>query len=183
MEKSNLRCCQSFLNSFRDFSDRRNQITQVPPEIFNFGWISRWVKRGTGPNGHEKMKFFQCRNQWYQSIGHHKRTKNIKILMLKLHPFPIYQALALHLYLLLYPASSHFNSSSTCGIKLKLTSALAPDKRSPLITSGTLSRDPRKFARRECNFTNVNKIWKMTTSVNFFYREDLLVKVLCECNL
>ena len=31
--------CQSFLNSFGDFRDPRNQIIKVPPEIFNFGWI------------------------------------------------------------------------------------------------------------------------------------------------
>ena len=53
-EKSNLRCCQSFLNSFRDFRDPRNQINQVPPEIINFRQIYRWAKRGTASNGHEK---------------------------------------------------------------------------------------------------------------------------------
>ena len=42
---------------------------------------------------------------------------------------------------------------------------------------------PCKFDRPECNFSNVNKIWKMTTSVNFFDQEDLLVKFLCEYNL
>ena len=75
LEKSNLKCCQSFLNGFGDFGDPRNQIDQVPPEIPNFRWIQRWAKRGTG---HEKMKIFQCRNQWYQSIGHHKRMKKYK---------------------------------------------------------------------------------------------------------
>ena len=96
--------------------------------------------------------------------------------MLKLHLFPIYQALALHLHLLLYPASSHFNSSSTCGIKLKLTSALAPDKRSPLITSGTLSRDPRKFARRECNFANATKFEKWRHQSTLFIERTYLWK-------
>ena len=78
LEKYNLGCCQSFLNSFGDFGDPRNLINQVPLEIPNFGWIQRWVKRGTGSNDYEKMKFFQCLNQWYQSIGNHKRMKKYK---------------------------------------------------------------------------------------------------------
>ena len=35
--KSNLSCCQSFLNSFEDFRGPRNQINQLPPEILSFG--------------------------------------------------------------------------------------------------------------------------------------------------
>ena len=42
-------------------------------------------------------------------------------------------------------------------MKLKLTSALALDKRSPSMKSSTLSRDPCKFDRSECNFANANK--------------------------
>ena len=106
--------------------------------------------------------------------------------MVKLHPFPSYQHLNLHLaclfsYLLLCLFSSHGNSSSTYGMKLKLISALALDKRPTLIPSATLPPDSCKFARPECNISNVNKIWKMATSST--YREDLLVKVSCEYNL
>ena len=84
--------------------------------------------------------------------------------MVKPHPFPSYQPLTLHLaclsviYLLLYPSSSNCNSSSTCGMKLKLTPALDLDKTSQLMTSLTLSHDSCKFNRPECNFANVNKI-------------------------
>ena len=76
--KSNFRCCQRFLNSFRDFRDPRKQINQVPPKTINFGRIQRWAKKGTGSNVHEKRTLFQCRNQWYQSIGHYKRMKKHK---------------------------------------------------------------------------------------------------------
>ena len=84
--------------------------------------------------------------------------------MVKPHPFPSYQSLTLHLtclsviYLLLYPSSSHCNSRSTYGMKLKLAPALALDKRSQFMTSSMLSRDSCKFDRPECNFANVNKI-------------------------
>ena len=77
LEKSNLRCCQSFLNSLGDFRDHRNRINQVPPEILSFGW----------------MKLFQCRNQWYQSIGHHKRMKEHKNTYHKTSPLPQLSAL------------------------------------------------------------------------------------------
>ena len=43
---------------------------------------------GTGSNGHEKMKFFQCLNQWYQSIGHHKRMKKYKNTYGKTYSIP-----------------------------------------------------------------------------------------------
>ena len=95
LEKSNLKCCQSFLNSFGDFRDPRKQTNQVPPEICNFGWIQRWAKRSTGSNGHEKMKFFQCRNQWYQSVGHHKRMKKYKNTYGKTSSLPQLSALNL----------------------------------------------------------------------------------------
>ena len=84
--------------------------------------------------------------------------------MVKPHLFPSYQPLTLHLaylsvtYLLLYPSSSHCNSRSTHGVKLKLTPTLALDKRSQLMTPSTFSRDLCKFDRLECNFANVNKI-------------------------
>ena len=84
--------------------------------------------------------------------------------MVKPHPFASYQRLTLHLaclsviYLLSYPSSSNCNSRSTYGMKLKLTQALALDKRSQLMTSSTLSRDLCKFDRPECNFANVTKI-------------------------
>ena len=101
--------------------------------------------------------------------------------MVKLHPFPSYQHLNLHLaclfsYLLLCLFSSHGNSSSTYGMKLKLISALALDKRPTLITSATLPPDPCKFARPECNISNVNKIWKMTTSSTSFIERTYLWK-------
>ena len=84
--------------------------------------------------------------------------------MVKPHPFPSYQPLTLHLacfsviYLLSYPSPSHCNSRSTYGMKLKLTQALALDKRFQLMTSSTLSRDLCKFDRPECNLANLNKI-------------------------
>ena len=84
--------------------------------------------------------------------------------MVKPHPFPSYQPLTLHLaclsviYLLSYPSSSNCNSRSTYGMKLKLTQALALDKRSQLMASSTLSRDSCKFDRSECNFAHVTKI-------------------------
>ena len=91
--KSNLRCCQSFLNSFGDFGDPKNQINQVPPEVPNFGWIQSWAKRGTGSNGHEKMKFFQCLNQWHQSIGHRKIMTKYKNTYGKTSSLPKFSAL------------------------------------------------------------------------------------------
>ena len=48
---------------------------------------------GTGPNGHEKMKFFQCRNQWYQLIGHHEIIKKYKNTYGKTSPLPYLSAL------------------------------------------------------------------------------------------
>ena len=84
--------------------------------------------------------------------------------MVKPHPLPNYQPLTLHLaclsviYVLLYPSSSHCNSRSTHGMKLKLIPALALDKRSPMMMSSTLSHDLCKFDRPECNFANVHKI-------------------------
>ena len=84
--------------------------------------------------------------------------------MIKPHHFSSYRPFTLHLaclsviYLLLYSSSSHCNSSSTYGMTLKLTPALALDKRSQLMASSTLSRDLCKFDRPECNFANVDKI-------------------------
>ena len=88
LEKSNFRCYQSFLNSFWDFRDSKNQIIQVPSDILNLEEIQRWAKRGTGSNGHKKIKFFQFRIQWYQSIGHHKRSKKYKNTYGKTSPLP-----------------------------------------------------------------------------------------------
>ena len=82
-----------FSKQFGDFRGPRNQINQVQPEILNFGRIYRWAKRGTGSNGHEKMKFFQCRSQWYQSIGHHKRMEKYKTTYGKTSPLPQLSAL------------------------------------------------------------------------------------------
>ena len=55
---------------------------------YSVGWIQRRAKRGTGSNGHEKMKFFQCRNQLYQSIAHRKRMKKYKNIYTKTSPLP-----------------------------------------------------------------------------------------------
>ena len=44
----------------------------------DFGWILVLGQKGHLVQGSQKMKFFQCRNQWYQLIGHHKRSKKYK---------------------------------------------------------------------------------------------------------
>ena len=109
--------------------------------------------------------------------------------MLKLHPFPGYQSLTLHLaclsviYLLSYPSSSNCNSRSTYGMMLKLTQALALAKRSQLMVSTVLSRDSCKLTDQNVillKSPKFEKWWHQSTSLQ---QENLLVKVLCEYNL
>ena len=95
--------------------------------------------------------------------------------MVKPQPFPSYQPLTLHLVCLSVtpPVYTTLPSIKFC-ICYKVET---------YTVSSNLSRDPLKFDRPGCNFANVNKVWKMTASVNFFYRGDLRVKFLREYNL
>ena len=82
--------------------------------------------------------------------------------MVKPLPLPSYQPLTLHavsfsVIPLVIALISHCNSTSTDGIKLKLTPALALDKGSQFMIS-TIPRDPCAFYRSECNFADVSEI-------------------------
>ena len=121
--------------------------------------------------------------------------------MVKPHPSPSYQPLTHHLaclsviYRLLYPFSSHCNSSYTYGMKLKLTLALALDKISKLMTLSTLSSDSCKFEKWRHQSTSFNKrtyLWKFyvnTTSISqdiawsLFFQQILVCKLWPSLNL
>ena len=120
--------------------------------------------------------------------------KNFKNTYVKLYPFPSYQLLThvSQLYLLLYslppvillflPLQLNFY----IWYEIETYTSLSPWQKiviEDVINLITSSYDPCKSDRPYRNFANVNKIWKMKTSVNFFYQGDLIVKVLWEYKL
>ena len=67
-------------------------------------------------------------------------------------------------------------STSTHGMRLKFIPAILFDKRCWLMTSLFWSRDPHAFYRPKTVFADVSIDEKMTSSMNFFYQGELLVK-------
>ena len=91
--------------------------------------------------------------------------------MVKLHPFPSYQPLTLDLACLCYTSCYTLLPPIATQVLLwyeieTYTSVSAWQKiiTDHVINLMTSSRDPCKSGRTECNFANVNKIWKMITS-------------------